>query len=391
MASVEQLPSGKWRGVYRDSGGNKKHTRPRRLKSDAKDDATEAEVKARRQAPTVRGTSARITWGGWYDQIAPRREFDSDTPIVERSAIKLHVRPHWGDVPLNQITQRDVQKWVDGLATRFEPSYVRRIYSIFRVIVNAAIPDVLTASPLVGIDLPKVRRKQKPFVTVDDAEALAEVLPQEYVDAVEFGLETGLRPGELAGLHNDQIDPDGWLTVRTVHVLRRGMMRDHPKDDDVRVVPLTEKALDIWRRRTAGRDMRSGCGVPHFGGEPCRNALVFTNTLGDPLRSNRLRLMMLKAAREVDIAPKTAYALRRGYGTRLGRAGIDAFELAELMGHASVEQTKEYVQQSPGALNRVRAALGEAPPLRVVEGERGTERGTDADSQTLPEAEQEGA
>lgn len=381
MASAEQLPSGRWRGIYHDSAGHKQRVKGTfERKKDAKDAATEAEVIARRQASLTAGTlSPKTHWGDWWDLIVVGRVFESDRALTEKSVVEKHIRPYWGDTPLTEIRQGAVRKWVEKLAGEHSAAYVRSIYGVFRVSINAALnhdPPVLFASPCVGIMLPKVPRKQRAYVAPDQAAQLAADLDDAFATAAEFAFETGLRPGELAGLHDDQVDPTGWLTVRTVYIHRTGKMRDQPKDGDVRRVPLSTRALELYRAATAGRDMRAPCGVPHFGKTRCRTDLVFRTPDGSVLDQRTLYKKMTAA-----MPGQTPYALRRGYGTRLGRAGVDAFELAALMGHSDIAETRDYVQESPGVRDRVLAALGDpaATGLRVVgqPEDRGTNRGID--------------
>lgn len=85
------------------------------------------------------------------------------------------------------------------------------------------------------------------------------------------------------------------------------------------------------------------------------------------------------------LSARGGYSGRRGFATRAAAGGIDAFLLAEVMGHADVRVTREYVQQGYDSRARTLAALGEAPELSVVDlvGQRGTERGTDPGDQSL--------
>jgi hypothetical protein len=58
------------------------------------------------------------------------------------------------------------------------------------------------------------------------------------------------------------------------------MIRPYPKDGDTRSVPLSSKAIEILKRRIEGRDLKSGCGVPHTDGATCTSHLVFRNADG---------------------------------------------------------------------------------------------------------------
>lgn len=402
MASTEQLKSGNFRAIYYAHGEKLRVPGTFRLESEALEAAQEAEVLARRQARAAKGTlSASITWGDWWDLVEPTRQFESDTADVERLIVKNHLRPHWGEIPLNRIDRGSVQTWATALTkkrtakgTPYSANYVRKIYSVFSISIHAALnhaPPILTASPLGNITLPAVRRKAKQAVPLEDLPVLEEELRVDYADAVAFTMETGLRPGELIGMHEDQVDEAAQiLWVTTVYVHRARKMRGRPKDEDARIIHLSARALEIYRRRIDGRDMRRPCGVEHYHGK-CGRDIVFRTSLGKPMNADRLTAAMRRAADRAGLPGRSGYALRRGFATRLARGGIDLFEMMDIMGWSDPSLAREYVQQSPGARDRMMAALGDPSTqgLRVVgqEGARGMERGTTADSARLPSTE----
>lgn len=400
MASTEKLPSGRWRGRYVDADGNKRSVPGTfALKGDAMDAAVDEQAKARRKSAARKGTlSAKTTWGQWWEVFSADREFDSDTALTEARIVKSFLVPRWGDEPLNQIKRSGkggVQEWVDDIKRGRSASYVQRIFSVFSVSINAAVDrEILLASPTAGVKLPKRQKKPKTFLTVEELDKLRPHLSQQVRDAVDFDLETGIRPNELAGLHHHRVDVErGWMVAAEVYIFRKKMIRAWPKDEEPRVLPLSTKAIEIVKRRLEGRDLTTGCGVEHTDGSKCRHALVFLSASGGVLTRDLIGYHLRRAAEKAGIEPKSGYALRRGYATRLGQAGLDVFELQRLMGHSDINLTAEYVQQTDAARARVIAALGERTPLSIVDGgvgRVGPEHGTDLDNQPLPEATKEG-
>lgn len=394
MASTEQLRSGRYRPIARDSAGHKiPGLGTFRLKSEAQHAADEAEVLARRRAPTsTLALPASTTWGEWWDILSLDRVFESDTNANERSIVTKHIRPRWGTAGLNEIRRGEINKWIKHLSKQrtpagklYEPSYVCLIYNVFRTSINAAInhdPPVLLVSPLVQIELPPIRKKAKQFVPMDEVPVLTKQLRDDYADIVAFELETGLRPGELAGLHDDQIDVQGrLLTVTNVYVQQARKIRGWPKDDDSRTIPLSPAALAIYLRRVEGRDMNRPCGIPHYRGK-CTGDLVFRTSRGSVIGKEILRGAMTRAADRAGLAGRSGYALRRGFATRVARGGIDLFELMDIMGWSDPKLAREYIQQSVGTRDRLLTALGDpdATKLRIVgqQDGRGTERGTES-------------
>ncbi|WP_372495618.1 tyrosine-type recombinase/integrase [Saccharopolyspora soli] len=135
-------------------------------------------------------------------------------------------------------------------------------------------------------------------MTEDNAERLRKELSEEARDAIDLAFETGLRPGELAGLHVHRVDLDsGWLEIAEVYVAAKKAIRAYPKDDDSRFVPLTKKAIEIIRRRLEGRDLTRGCGIPHLNGEECETELVLRTPNGRPMTPSNQKAHLQRAAK----------------------------------------------------------------------------------------------
>jgi hypothetical protein len=105
-----------------------------------------------------------------------------------------------------------------------------------------------------------------------------------------------------------------------------------------------------------------------------------------------MQMALSGALKRAKIPAGTLYSARHTFASRLAEANVDPFEIARLLGHATVRQSMNYVHRTAAARLRVLAALGDpaASALQVVNGVgRGTERGTSASSSALPEAPSE--
>jgi integrase len=399
MASAwtEQLPGGGYRGRYRDADNRKQTVTPPdgvsfKRKSDAKTAAVEAAVKAQRRAAIPAGTlPGRTSWGSWWDLIALDRTFDdTDTARTEKAIVEAKLRPKWGTEPLNKITHKLVAEWVKTdlkVGPGMSPGYVRKIFGVFRISIKLAVTDgPLDASPCTGIVLPKVPKRAKPYLAPAAADSMGKHLREDYRDAIDFGLETGLRPGELCGLHADRLDLDrGWMLVAEVLVSRKRVIRPYPKDDDARMIPLTDRAIDIARRRLGQRDVNCGCGVWHTDGGKCGSPLVFLTDRHRMMYPDTLSWHMKQAAGKAKVACRSPYAIRRGFATQAAEGGLDAFQLAEILGHATLTEAQGYVQQTPAARIKLTTALARYPQLTLVEGSGGQSGGRGADVGANPE------
>ncbi|WET79270.1 site-specific integrase [Amycolatopsis sp. QT-25] len=404
MPWADPYPGGGFRGGYRDSAGKKQYVKDLNgkavryeTKTKAKNAANEKEVDARRKAaPSEVPIAATTPWGEWWDRLAEKRTFDdTDTASTEAGIVKNYLLPKWGDVPLNAISFKAVDLWVQegDLKVRpgMSPGYVHRIFSVFNVSIKAALKaEILMASPLAGIKLPKRHKKAKPYLSTKANTAMRTHLREDYRDALEFGLETGLRPGELCGLHSDRVDLDrGWMLVAETFVKRRGIIRPYPKDGDVRSVPLTDRACEIAARRIAARDESKGCGFVHTDGLPCSGVLVFLTVRGRIMHPDTMGYHMKNAAEKAKVSRRSPYAVRRGWATRAAEGGLDAFQIAEILGHSTLDMAQEYVQQTSAARMKLTTALAAYPQLTVLAGglgqtsNAGAESGADVDSQAI--------
>lgn len=387
MASAEHLPSGHWRGVYRDAAGAKRSVKGTfARKSDAREAAQEAEVRARRKVAAATGTlSARTKYADWCEVWWPQRNLEASTEDNERRIRERFLIPQWGEEPLNTIGKHAVQPWVNGLAKQHSPAYLARIYGVFRASILAAVErEVLLANPLAGIKLPTIPKTSRRHFEQDEIDAFLPLLKPRHRQVCLFMMDTGLRPGEFAGLHHDHVR-GGWITVADVLVDRGHAIKSRPKDEDARLVPLTGRTSDILDEWKEAIPPGGGCGIPHANGRPCRSDLVFRQTNGSPLSLSSFHDILRRMLAKAGVGEGTLYSLRHTYGSRLAENGVDAFEISRLMGHSDVNQSTTYVHRTTAARGRILAALGDpaATGLSVV-GQRGTERGTDRDNQPPP-------
>lgn len=407
MASAEALPSGRWRGIYTDPNKNPKKQRLRGTFDTAEDalfHAQEAEIKAKRLGRVKTGTqSPKLKWGDWWDTLVVDRDasLDSDTLRNDLKIVEAYLRPAWGDTDVNQMPTEVLQDWIDEVALgqhppprskrgrKLAPSYVHRIFSTLSMSMGLLVPKVLEVNPCLGVKLPRKPKRRKPYSTPSRLDLIRPHLRKDYQDAAEFQLETGIRPGELCGLHAKFVELDtGDLVIADAYVAHKKIIRPCPKDEDVRVVGLTDKAIEIARRRLAGRDLTVGCGLLHVDETVCNSPLVFLTDQGQPMTQGAFYAALRRAAKKakVDHTFVTPYANRRGFATRAADGGANAFDLARWLGHASTDESNEYVQQSAASRRKLQSVLGERVGLVVIEGGRGTERGNTPNSQPLPVA-----
>lgn len=391
MASYEKLESGLYRGIYYVRG--KKHcTRAPHFERalDAKNAAEDLASTARRETHRSRGTlSASTEYGDWWPLWWAKRTVEESTKRVELYVMKKHIVEHWQTYGLDEITHEEASDWRDHLLRTHSRNYACKIWYLFQGSMTYSVKSgVLNGSPCVGITITRTNRPSGRRIEDDEFEALRENLRRDYRDQVDLLADTGMRPGELGGLHTYSVPKVmDWLEIQDALASKMDYIRSSPKDDEARAVPITERAGEVLERlKHSAR--KTSCGLKHTDGIRCRGDLLIRRINGEPMSLDNLRDAIERACTRLRLALITPYDLRRYYASRLAASGVDAFEIARLMGHSTLEQAMEYVRRTAAARSKVLGALGDprVGQLVVVQGDLGqpgTQPGTQPHSQRL--------
>lgn len=356
MAWAEERAPKQWRGVYRDRDGKKKTIEGSFLtKKAARDAAASAEVAANSHLGKMRAATSP-TWGEWCTNWWPARAIEPATHVSESGMVNKHIAPRWADVKLEDITRLEVQQWVNDLP--LAPESRRRVLGVFVSSLSAAVEHgVIDANPALRIKLPPRKQGREVFLTKDQFAALLHELPTQADRAVvKFLAGTGIRWGELAGLHWHNLDTSrGVVTVADVYSV--GEIKPYPKGRRQRHVPYFPWAiedLDVSASHLV-------CDVPHREGE-CRTGLVFHTGNGGALDDRNFSRRVLKPSLKragLEHLGATLHDLRHTYASWLAQAGIPLERIGELLGHASPNTTQIYAHLQPARHDELAAALSD--------------------------------
>lgn len=175
-----------------------------------------------------------------------------------------------------------------------------------------------------SLDVPRVKKPHahpRPCPDRYIAAAMKMATPSERL-MIRLGAECGLRRGEIARVHSDDVVADS--AGRSLIVRGKG--------DKQRIVPLPDDLAGIIM------DARGYLFPGRFGGH------VEESYIGDHIS----RLLPDGYA---------AHTLRHRFATTAYAATHDLFVVAELLGHESVETTEHYVAMPDGRLREAMAAV----------------------------------
>lgn len=353
MAYARQLPSGRWQGGYRDHAGNQRSAGTFAKEQEAIAAAVAKELE--QQAP-----ASNILWGEWEKRWT--RKVAPSTIAADASRLEQYIRPRWSDVPLSKIRHQDVQQWIDGIQGQ-SASSVRKIGAVFSASLrDAKRAGLLEYNPADDVRYEKLPASPERWLTREETDALREAIPagdsREFFD---FLLGTGMRFGEAAGTHWDQIDLEaGSLVVKWSADRGRGFKS--PKSGKFRHVPLGKSLVETLRARLERNGLGEPVGEFHGGNKPMYG-LVFASERGGPVNNRRFGALVTAAALVTKVGGRSlgevrVHDLRHSYATQLVRAGVPLDEVQRLLGHSTIAMTQRYADAGQSRWGDVRAVLG---------------------------------
>jgi integrase len=364
MAWAEQLPNGLWRAFWRDSHGNRHSKSGFRTEPIAKRYGGEQESKARRGDASYDGRS--ITWGEWRERWLELRRVEPSTKHADAGRIENHLRPVWDKQRLGKITRSDVQAWVNLLDEdeSLSPATVRRIYYLLSASMKAAVKDgKISQSPCNLIDLPTPAPANEHYLTRPEFDLTLRYLDEPYRTAAILLVGTGMRFGEMAGLHWGRVDfEQNQITVAETWDKIDRKIKPYPKTKKPRHVPLPQFVIDALLAKAPEHHGKK-CGVSHASKGACASPLVLRTVTGLPLDYSTMREQhWIPALQLAGVEHTRLHDLRHTYASWLRQDGIDLEVVQELLGHGSILTTQRYSHIGSSQHEKVLRALGDASP-----------------------------
>jgi integrase len=289
MAFIRKTPSGTWKVGWRDPGGTQRY---KSFKTKRAASAYCADLEsALHKGLYVDPHAGRRLFGPYAEDWFAARHDERTTTARNESAMRVHVLPRWGSVPMNKIDHLSVQRWVTDLGARRSPATVAKAFMMLSGVLRTAVRDrLIVVSPCEGVQLPRARRKDSDNQVIARhafRHALLPAVPARYRALVGLGGGAGLRWGEAIGLRWDVID----LEAAEVHIVRTATevaghveVKAFPKSRaGRRAVPLPPFLVELLR---AHREQV----------RPDALGTVFTNTAGGPLRRGLFRTRIWRPA-----------------------------------------------------------------------------------------------
>lgn len=348
----------RWYAAYLGSDGRYHEEGGFATKREAQKVAHTREVEAER-GDWVAPLSAKRTFAQYVEQHywPTTMHLEVSTRAAYRYYIDKHFLPRFGHMPMRRITATTVQAWVNEATSTLSARSVVKYHAVLHKIFSRAVIDrVVPYNPCSHSELPKVVTKPKRIITPEEFDAILAGIDVRYQTMVLLDIETGLRWGELVALRPVDIDFVGRnVIVRRVVVEvskknsptgQRAFIKDHPQDDEQRVVQIEPGTCSLIREHMLAYAVRD-------------EDLLFTSRAGTVISRNNFRTKVWQPA--ITAAglhgTVTFHGLRAAHASWLLAGGADLQVVKERLGHRQIATTQQYLGVLPDAGERALAAF----------------------------------
>jgi integrase len=258
-----------------------------------------------------------------------------------RSQLNAHLLPAFGSMRIEEITEREIERWRAGLSgtRKGREALSNKTKNHQLVLMHAILRRAvklygLPRNPLANVDRYRVRPSGDIEVfSPEEVWTLVRAAASEIDGAIFLTAAfTGLRRGELLGLRWRDIDFEG-STIRIRASYAAGELTT-PKSGKVRAVPMAPDVAAALAR--IGQRER-------FTGD---DDFVFAGASGMPLDPDALSSRYEKALEVGGLRRLRFHDLRHTFGTRMIREA-DIRRVQEWMGHADIQTTMKYLHYEP--------------------------------------------
>lgn len=275
----------------------------------------------------------------WLNSPGRRASVKARTHADKRDLVNRYVRQHpIGQVPIDQLTPLHLQEVYDELLARgLSAGTVRNLHAVFSKSLRQAVRwRLIPSSPAPDVELPAGKTKKgalRPFTPEEALRFLGALAGELYGPLFHLALASGMRPGEVLGLHWEEVD----FKASSVRVVDSALVRV-PKESGYRLEP--PKTPES--RRTVVLPAEVMAELRRHGDGKTRG-FVFTGRTGQPLdERNLVKRHFKRILRKAGIpAHHTLYDLRHTCATLLLLAGTPPKVVSERLGHASIKITMD--------------------------------------------------
>jgi integrase len=376
---IRRRPNGRWYVFAVDEDGEHAHGGHR----------TQREAKAAAVAlltDAARGTyvvPAKLTVAGYLlEEWLPSREnadLSATTRDTDRTVVEAWIVPHIGEVPLQRLSARDLDRLYRTLRERggrggqpLRGKTVRNVHvTLSKALGDAVRRGHLAVNPVLAVDPPaRDDSVERTAWSTDEVRRFLEVVAEDRLHAVwRIALATGLRRGELLGLTWDDVQAESihvrrqvLVRPRAVRGVRRLFVRETLKNRRWRRVRLDEQtAAELRRWKAEQNEDAFGAAWKADGGIGVEADWIVTEPDGSLVHPDTLLGRWKRLVKAARVRPIGLHGARHSYAEMALAAGVRLDVVSRTLGHASASFTADqYSHDSDAAAVEAAEIVGRA-------------------------------
>ena len=336
--TVRLRKDGRWEGRivvgYADNGNPRTKSILAKTKTECLEKLEELKEQCGRTSDKLKPDMPFGDWIDFWYQNFSKPKIRQTTQLSYEGRIYTHIIPEIGKIPLNKLTQNDMQQFYarlkKGGRKRFVEQYgeglsdrmVRSCHATCRTALEKAVAEgLITNNPAIGCRLPPKKAKEMQILTEAQIQTFMEAIKKDEIWGDFFYLElmTGLRRGEICALKWSGFDAaEGKLSVsRTLH--EDGTTGDTKTYSGTRTITLPKSAADMLRERK----------------QTAISEWIFPNPLKPEkaVSGNKAYTRLKKILKEYNLPDIRFHDLRHTFATQAVAGGVDPKSLSHLLRH----------------------------------------------------------
>ena len=323
----------------------------------------------------------------WYKTYS-KPHIRLTTQLCYENRIYLHIIPSIGEIPLNKLTQSDLQKFyadlkkngrkskVERYGTGVSDRLVRSCHATCRTALQKAVDEkLISVNPAIGCKLPPKKAQEMQVLTHEEMRRfLIQSKQDDFYELALLELATGMRRGEICALKWSDLDFEtGALHIQrqTYHV-DHGVVISEPKTkQSSRSIILPPSVLNVLRQYRGTVD----------------SEWMFPSPVkeGEPLNPNGVYRKMVKILDRAQCKRVRFHDLRHTFATTALEHGMDIKTLSAIIGHVSSATTLDIYshitdEMQANAANKIEKRFSKNEPFEQSEYETQKQAPSSAES-----------